>query len=93
MDLRWWDKYSPDIQFLYDTYNLRHGSDFEVEVSGDVFWVPAVTLGKSKYNHDDMKNIVKDTPQAKQEKVSNLYEALQLFQVSNFKSAVTKATA
>ncbi len=87
VDLLWWDRYSSDNSFVYNTYNLRHGSDFEVEVSDGVFWVPSAVLGKSKYNHDDLKNIVKNTPKEKQGKISNLYEAIQLFQVSNFKSA------
>ena len=72
---------------LYDTVNLRYGADYEREVAEDVWWVPVVSLGKSGYTNADIAAMVTEKPEAKQKAVSTLYEALQLFQISNFSEA------
>ena len=71
----------------YDTHNLRYEADYEVEVSDGVWWVPVNTLGKSRYTNREIAGMVEDKPEKKQEEISTLYEALQLYQVSNFSSS------
>ena len=68
----------------YNTDNLRHDADFEVEVADGVWWVPARALGGSRYSNREIAAMVEQTPEEKQEKISTLYEAVQLFQISNF---------
>jgi len=67
-----------------DLKTLRHDANFEVEVSEGVYWVPAVTLGTSRYSNMDIYNMLDLSPEEKQQKISTLYEALQLYQVGNF---------
>lgn len=71
---------------LYDTHNLRRNAGYEIEVAQDVWWVPAVSLGTTKYTNTQIAQHVNDTPEEKQTFVTTLYEALQLFQISNFSS-------
>jgi hypothetical protein len=71
----------------YDTHNLRYDSDFEKKVADGVYWVPVNKLGKSRYSNKDIAGMVSDTPELKQSKIGTLYEAIQLFQISNFSSA------
>ena len=71
----------------YDTENLRHEADFEVEVAEGVWWVPVNTLGKSRYTNREIAGMTEHTPEQKREEISTLYEALQLFQISNFSNA------
>lgn len=70
----------------YDTHNLRHNAEYEIEVAEDVWWVPAVSLGATQYTNMQIAQLVSDTPEDKQAFVRTLYEALQLFQISNFSS-------
>ena len=67
-----------------DLQMLRHGASFQVEVSSGVYWVPAVTLGTSRYSNADIHNMLPLAPEEKQERISTLYEALQLYQVGGF---------
>lgn len=68
----------------YDTENLRYEADYEIEVASGVWWVPAVSLGKSRYTNREIAGMVEHTPEEKQQEISTLYEALQLYQISNF---------
>ena len=67
-----------------DLKTLRHDAAFEVEVSDGVYWVPAVTLGSSRYSNAEIHKMLSATPEEKQGHISTLYEALQLYQVGNF---------
>lgn len=67
-----------------DLKTLRYDAAFEVEVSDGVYWVPAVTLGSSRYSNADIHKMLPATPEEKQGHISTLYEALQLYQIGNF---------
>lgn len=69
-----------------DTWNLRENASFEVEVAENVWWVPANALGKSRYTNSEIAYIARENAETRKEKISNLYEAIQLFQVSDFAS-------
>ena len=71
---------------LSNTWNLRSNARFEVEVYNGVYWVPANTLGKTRYTNDEITEFIYDSPEEKASKISNLYEALQLFEMSKFTS-------
>ena len=57
---------------------------FETEVYPGVFWVPVNTLGTSRYTNAQMAEIAVLSPSHKKIHIRNLYEAIQLFQVSGF---------
>lgn len=67
-----------------DLKTLRHNADFEIEVSDGVFWVPAAELGSSRFSNMEIHKMLGSTPEDKQQIISTLYEALQLYQVGNF---------
>lgn len=69
---------------LYDTENLRYEAHYEVEVADGVWWVPTNILGGSRYTNREIAGMVEHNPEEKQAEISTLYEALQLFQISNF---------
>ncbi len=71
---------SPD----YDIDTLRHDAEFQMIVSDDVWWVPVSELGKSRYTNWEIAGMVEDSPEQKQEEISTLYEAVQLFKISGF---------
>ena len=66
---------------------LRHGVDYAVETFDGVFWVPAVSLGESRYTNAEIAAMLSLSPEEKQEKIGTLYEALQLYQIGDFRSA------
>lgn len=67
-----------------DTINLRDTAEYEVCVFPNVYWVPANILGRSNYCDEDIADLCLQTPQEKQKRIHNLYEAIQLFQESKF---------
>ena len=67
-----------------DLKTLRHNASFEAEVYPGVFWVPANTLGSSRYTNAEIYQMLEASPEDKQQNISTLYEALQLYQVGNF---------
>lgn len=73
----------------YNTKNLRNNARFEVKVADGVWWVPANSLGKTRYSDEEIAEMVNLSPEEKQAMISNLYEAIQLFQVSNYSSVQT----
>ena len=68
----------------YDTQNLRLNASFEVAVSDGVWWVPVSSLGGSHYTNSTVAASAEASPEQKQSDFSTLYEALQLFQITNF---------
>lgn len=61
---------------------------FETEVYNGVYWVPINTLGASRYSNEEMSEISKMNMEKKKECISNLYEAVQLFQISEFQGVM-----
>lgn len=66
---------------------LRHDAQYDIEVFDGVFWVPAVSLGESRYTNAEIAAMLDDSPEEKQAKIKTLYEALQLYQIGDFRSA------
>jgi hypothetical protein len=71
-----------------DTINLRDSANFEIEVYPNVFWIPANALGYTRYTNDEVKKNLSLAPNEKRQKINNLYEAIQLFQMSKFKGII-----
>lgn len=67
-----------------DTWNLRNEALFEKEVAEGVWWVPANTLGKSRYTNKQIAGFVNERPEVKKDLIGNLYEAIQLYQIGDF---------
>lgn len=70
-----------------DLATIFHDALFETEVFSGVYWVPARTLGESRYSNAEIFRMVSETPEVKQREISTLYEALQLYQISGFCAA------
>lgn len=68
----------------YDTTNLRLNAKFETRISKDVYWVPVNSLGGTRYTNTDIEQLVTLQPDEKCKAINTLYEAIQLFQHSNF---------
>lgn len=64
--------------------NYRNDADFEIKVGEGVYWVPVCSLGKTRYTNAEMSAFLELTPEEKRERIGNLYEAVQLFQLSRF---------
>lgn len=62
--------------------------EFQTEVDEGVYWVPINTLGKTRYTNDEIYEISKLPIEQKREQIGNLYEAVQLFQVSHFQGVM-----
>lgn len=81
------EKYAP-VDYSRDSgrdlQTLRHDANFEVEVFPGVYWVSASALGGSRYENREIYDLLGASPEVKQEKMTTLYEALQLYQVGNF---------
>lgn len=58
---------------------------FETKVHEGVFWVPIHTLGKTRYTNEEMHSVSEMPMEARKKKIHNLYEAVQLFQISDFR--------
>lgn len=72
----------------YDVGNYRHDASFQYEVYPGVTQVPVNTLGKSRYTNEQMKEFLCLTAEEKRRRIGNLYEAIQLFQISNFEGTL-----
>lgn len=68
-----------------NTGNYSGSIEFETEVYPGVFWVPVNTLGKSRYTNEQMAEISQMPIEKRRTLICNLYEAVQLFQISDFK--------
>lgn len=73
---------------IQDIGKYSHSITFETEVYPGVYWVPLHTLGKSRYTNEEMAEIALLSPQEKKACIRSLYEAVQLFQISDFKSVL-----
>ena len=71
-----------------NTINLRDSAEFEIEVYPNIFWIPANSLGHTRYTDEDIQDMLSLNPTEKRQKIDNLYEALQLYQVSRFKGVI-----
>lgn len=67
-----------------DLLTLRHKAKFEIEVYEGVYWVSARTLGESDHSNADIYEMLTDAPHEKRQQIDSLYEAMQLYQISNF---------
>ena len=67
-----------------DTWNLRSDADYSVQLGRGVWWVPANGLGRSCYTNSQIAAVVNEDPDVKKELIGNVYEAAQLFQISDF---------
>lgn len=65
--------------------NYFYDIEFETQVYRDVYWVPVNSLGKTRYTSAEMFEISKLPLENKRKKIDNLYEAIQLFQISEFR--------
>lgn len=74
-----------------DTGNYSNTIEFETEVYPNVYWVPINTLGKSSYTNEEMAAIAALSPEDKKERIHSLYEAVQLYQVSDFRGVLDNA--
>ena len=70
---------------MKDIGNYHNEITFETEVFENVYWVPVNALGRTRYTNDEMRSIVQLSVEEKKNKIHNLYEAIQLFQVSGFR--------
>lgn len=70
-----------------DLAALRCDAGFEIEVFEGVYWVSASALGKTRFTNAQVYRLLSDTPEEKQAEISTLYEALQLYQIGDFRSA------
>lgn len=61
-----------------------HDIQFETNVYDGVFWVPINVLGKTRYHKNQIKEMLKLSIAERRNKIDNLYEAIQLFQISDF---------
>lgn len=69
---------------MQDTINLRANASFCTKIYPGVYWIPVNTLGKSRLTNKDIENMKDDSPEAKREKITNLYELIQLIQIGGF---------
>lgn len=67
-----------------DIGQYSNSIQFETEVYNGVYWIPINTLGSSRYSNEEMAEISKMSMEKKRKHIGNLYEAVQLFQVSEF---------
>lgn len=74
-----------------NTGNYFNDISFETEVYTGVYWIPINSLGKTKYTYEDMEQILKLPMEIRKKKIHNLYEAIQLFHVSDFKGTFDNA--
>jgi len=64
--------------------NLNPKADYQIEVFPGVFWIPANTLGGSRYSWEEVCALLPLTPEEKAVKIETLYEAIQLYQAGKF---------
>ena len=69
-----------------NTVNLRYDNSFTTKVYKDLYWVPVRELGDSRYATKEMEEKKNFLPEEKYRLINTLYEAVQMFQVSDFKN-------
>ena len=68
----------------YDIDRVRYEADFRMILADGVWWVPINMLGRTRYTNREIADMVEHSPEEKQEEISTLYEAIQLFRISGF---------
>jgi len=69
----------------YNIGNYVHDASFQYEVYPGVEQLPVNALGKTRYTNEQMADISRLAIGEKQKRIGNLYEAIQLFQISGFR--------
>lgn len=73
----------------YNSFNLVCDADFRVQISKNLYWVPFNCLGKSRYTNGELLAMFENSrPEELQAQKLNLYEAIQLFHVVDFRECV-----
>ncbi len=67
-----------------NTWNLRNDAEFKTLISRDIYWIPINYFGRTRYTNYQMQEILKSSLNVQREHISNLYEAIQLFQNLKF---------
>ena len=70
-----------------DLKTLRHTANFAVNVAPGVDWVPAAVLGETNRSNREIYQMRDASPEDKRDMIGTLYEALQLYQISDFRAA------
>ncbi len=65
--------------------NINYKINYEVKIAKDTFWVPIASIGKPKYTEKGIAQFVGKSPILIKNSIFTLYDAIQLFQLSNFK--------
>lgn len=65
--------------------NYVHSAAFVTEVWPGVEWVPLNVLGGTRYTNEEMGRIAMLSAEEKKRYIHTLYEAVQLFQISDFR--------
>lgn len=71
---------------MYDTFTLNHAADFCVPLFSGVSWVPVNSLGTTSLDNNQVTKLSSLSPEAKREKITCLYEAVQYLQVNRFQN-------
>ena len=71
----------------YDLSTLRIDARYQSEIARGVYWVPANSLGGTRYTNAEISQMIGHSPEEKQSEISTLYEALQLYQIGGFLSS------
>jgi hypothetical protein len=69
----------------FNTQNLRINANYEIEIHPEVYWIPVNHLGETRFTNDQIKALTALPPELKKDKITTLYEAIQLFQIGLFK--------
>lgn len=70
-----------------DLRTLRYDATFAVDVAEGIQWVSARMLGDSSFSNAEIFDLLPAPPEAKANEINTLYEALQLYQIGNFRAA------
>lgn len=68
-----------------DIGNYSHSAEFVTRVWPGVDWVPLNVLGGTRYTNEEMGRIALLPADEKKQHIRTLYEAVQLFQISDFR--------
>ena len=71
------------------TGNYDSDACFKYNVYPGVEQIPISALGKTRYTNEEMENIARLSSEEKKSFIGNLYEAIQLFQISGSKELLT----
>ena len=69
---------------MYDCNNLIANATFRTKISPGLYWVPFNIFGFPTRTTEECKKLISLSPHEKQIRINNIYDAVQLFQVSQF---------